>query len=92
MLLTRCRQRLARIVAVMQHAVRGDVWVRPAAAHAAGTGTDLPRSRAQLLAENALLRQQVLVPRRSGTRPAVTATDRALVGCSLAESAPGARR
>ncbi|CAA9544844.1 MAG: Mobile element protein, partial [uncultured Thermomicrobiales bacterium] len=79
MLLARCRQRLARIVAVIRHAFRGYVWVRPAAAHAAGTGTDLLRSRAQLLAENALLRHQVLVLRRNVKRPAVTATDRALL-------------
>jgi putative transposase len=37
------------------------------------------RSRAQLLAENALLRQQLLVLRRSVKRPAVTWADRALL-------------
>jgi putative transposase len=37
------------------------------------------RSRAQLLAENALLRQQLLVLRRRVTRPAVTTMDRALL-------------
>jgi hypothetical protein len=41
---------LARIVAAMPHAFRGSVWVW---------------RRTQLLAENALLRQQVLVLRRS---------------------------
>jgi hypothetical protein len=40
---------------------------------------DLVRSRAQLLAESALLRQQLLVLRRSVTRPAVTRADRALL-------------
>ncbi len=46
---------------------------------AQGTGADLRRSRAQLLAENALLRQQLLVLRRAGTRPALTPADRALL-------------
>ena len=77
--LARCRQRLARIVGVIRQAFRSYVWVRPAAAHAAGAGTDLLRSRAQLLAENALLRHQVIVLRRRVKRPAVTATDRALL-------------
>jgi transposase InsO family protein len=70
---------LARIVAVTRHAFRSYVWVRPAAAHAAGTGGDLLRSRAQLLAENALLRHQVIVLHRSAKRPAVAAADRALL-------------
>jgi transposase InsO family protein len=48
-------------------------------AHAAGTGADLARSRAQLLAESALLRQQLLVQRRSVPRPAMTRADRALL-------------
>jgi hypothetical protein len=37
------------------------------------------RSRAQLIAENALLRQQLLVLRRSVKRPTVTPVDRALL-------------
>ena len=44
-----------------------------------GDRGDLLRSRAQLLAENAFLRQQLLVLRRSVTRPAVTPADRALL-------------
>lgn len=47
--------------------------------HTAGTGSDLLRSRAQLLAENALLRQQKLVLRRVVTRPALTPADRTLL-------------
>jgi hypothetical protein len=47
--------------------------------HAAGTGADVDRSRTQLLAENALLRQQLLVLRRSVAHPAVTRADRALL-------------
>ena len=54
MLLVQCRQRLTRTVASIRHAFCGYLWVRPAAAHAAGTGGDLLRRRAQLLAENAV--------------------------------------
>jgi hypothetical protein len=42
-------------------------------------GTDPLRSRAQLLVENALLRHQVVILRRSVKRPAATAADRALL-------------
>jgi len=80
MLVSRCRQRLAGLVAGVRHARRSCLWARPAAVtHATGTGGDLLRSRAQLLAENAFLRQQVLVLRRSVARPAVTPADRALL-------------
>ena len=79
MLLARYRQRLARTVTRIRHAFCGYLWARPAAAHAAGISTDLLRSRAQLLAENALLRHQVIVLRRGVKRPAVTATDRTLL-------------
>ncbi len=55
-------------------------WARPAAVtHAMVTGTDLLRSRAQLLAENALLRQQLIVLRRSDARPILNRPDRALL-------------
>src|SRR5215208_6387366 len=47
------------------------------AAPIAGTLADLIRSRPELVAENALLRQQLLVLRRSVTRPRCTPTDRA---------------
>ncbi len=62
------------------HGLASRLWVRPGAlTYAAGTGTDLARSGAQLLAENALLRQQVIVLRRSVKRPALRRMDRALV-------------
>jgi transposase InsO family protein len=48
-------------------------------AQAAGTGGDLLRSRAQLLVENALLRQQVLVLRRGVAHPALTPADRSVL-------------
>ena len=75
-----CRSRLTGIVAGVRRALRACLWARPVlAAHAAGTGGDLLRSRAQLRSENALLRQQLLVLNRSVARPAVTPADRALL-------------
>ena len=75
-----CRRRLTGIVAGVRDALRAGLWARPVlGTHAAGTASDLLRGRAQLLAENALLRQQLLVLRRSITRPAVTPADRALL-------------
>ena len=80
MIMRWCRRRLIGLVTGMRHALRGCFWVRPAVAtHAAGIGTDLVCSRAQLLAENALLRQQLLVLRRGVKRPVVTPADRALL-------------
>ena len=60
--------------------------------HAAGAGGDLLRSRAELLAENALLRQQLLVLRAaSSARAAPRPTARSW--CSWpAASAPGGQR
>jgi putative transposase len=76
----RCRRRLRGLVAGVRRALAARLWPRPPALmHVMGTGTDLRRSRAQLLAENALLRQQLLVLRRGVTRPAMTRTDRALL-------------
>jgi transposase InsO family protein len=43
------------------------------------TLADLPRSKSQLIAENALLRQQLLILRRSVKRPRCTPADRALL-------------
>ncbi len=75
-----CRRRLTAIVAGMGRALRACLWARPVVGtHAAGTGGDLLRSRAQLLAANAFLRQQLLVLHRSVKRPAVTPVDRALL-------------
>lgn len=46
---------------------------------AGGVVTDLPRSRQDLVLENALLRQQLIVLSRTSKRPALTATDRGLL-------------
>jgi len=75
-----CRRRMTGSIVGVRRALRACLWARPVLRlHAAGTGGDLLRSRAQFLAENALLRQQLLVLRRSVTRPAVAAADRALL-------------
>ena len=78
--LERCRRRLIDLVNGVRHAVATHLWPRPASVtHVAGTGADLLRSRTQLLAENAFLRQQLIVLRRGVTRPVVPRTDRALL-------------
>ncbi len=75
-----CRRRLTGLVIGIRNALRRCLWARPTAGtHAAGTGRDLLRTRAQLVAENAFLRQQLLVLRRSVKRPLVTPADRALL-------------
>ena len=43
------------------------------------TLTDLTRSKSELVAENALLRQQLIILRRHMKRPACTKTDRKLL-------------
>ena len=54
--------------------------IRPAAAPVAvGALGDLVRSRSALVAENALLRHQLVILRRSVTRPRCTPADRALL-------------
>ena len=79
-LIGRCRRRLSGIVAAVRRALGARLWTRPPAmTHATGTGTDLLRTRAQLLAENAPLRQQLIVLRRGVKRPDVKRTDRALL-------------
>ena len=52
-----------------------------------GTLADLPRSRAELLAENALLRQQLIVLRRNTKTPRLTWPERLALIC-LARWAP----
>ena len=45
----------------------------------AGALADLPRTKPELILENALLRQQLIILQRSVTRPRCTPTDRALL-------------
>src|SRR5947209_7619189 len=79
MCMNRCRRRLTGLIAGIRRTLRSCLWARPAATHMMGTGHDLLRTRAQLVAENAFLRQQLLVLRRSVTCPRVTPADRALL-------------
>src|ERR687885_2298494 len=54
--------------------------IRPAAAPLlTGTLADLARTKPELLAENALLRQQLIVLQRRGKRPRCTPADRAVL-------------
>jgi hypothetical protein len=64
-----CRRGWSRLSAGIQQALGARLWARPTAAHLAGTGTDLVRTRGQLLAENAFLRQQLVVLGRQVKRP-----------------------
>ncbi len=55
-------------------------WTKPSnTALILGTLTDLFRSKSELVAENALLRQQLIILRRHMKRPACTKTDRKLL-------------
>ena len=55
-------------------------WTKPSTpALLLGTVADLARSKSELVAENALLRQQLLILRRQVKRPACTKTDRMLL-------------
>jgi putative transposase len=55
-------------------------WTKPSTtALILGTLTDLTRSKSELVAENALLRQQLIILRRQVKRPACTNMDRMLL-------------
>src|SRR5687767_8139875 len=56
-------------------------WTKPASGRSLVVGTimDLARSKPELIAENALLRQQLLVLTRTAKRPRFTPADRALL-------------
>jgi putative transposase len=55
-------------------------WTKPARSSLLlGTVADLARSKSELVAENALLRQQLLILHRQVKRPAYTKTDRMLL-------------
>src|SRR5215467_6531818 len=62
---------------VNQHFV---AWTKPdTSSLLLGTLTDLTRSKSELAAENALLRQQLIILRRQVKRPVSTKTDRMLL-------------
>jgi putative transposase len=81
-MLTRClvwlRQRVQHGVDALRTCASQWTTPRPVAL-AAGMAADLTRSRGELLLENALLRQQLLVLRRTVKRPALTPLDRGLL-------------
>jgi putative transposase len=55
-------------------------WTKPAASSLiSGTLTDLARKKSELVAENALLRQQLIILRRQVKRPVCTRADRMLL-------------
>jgi putative transposase len=55
-------------------------WTKPASTSLIlGTMTDLARSKSELVAENALLRQQLIILSRQVKRPACTRADRLLL-------------
>ena len=55
-------------------------WTRPAShSHFMGTLNDLARTRTELMAENALLRQQLIILRRQVKRPTCTKADRMIL-------------
>ena len=72
-ILGRACRRLTTLAAGVRRALHACLWARlQVGTHAAGTRTDLLRSRAQLLAENALLRKQLLVGLARNPSVAVT--------------------
>ena len=56
-------------------------WLRPAATDSSvlGAAADLLRGKPELVAENALLRQQLIILARSSGRPRITGVDRAVL-------------
>jgi hypothetical protein len=71
---------LIRLLVFLLRPLWTALWLRPAAAtHLRGTAADLWRSKPDLLIENALLRHQLVVLRRSGKRPVLTPADRTLL-------------
>ena len=81
-MLTRLCRRCAQLGRTLAHALRRRLatTTKPAEpAMVTGTLADVVRGRPALVAENAFLRQQLLVLRRSVKRPRCTPTDRALL-------------
>ena len=73
-------QHVVRLVLLVLRLLWSRLWRRPArATHLTGTAADLVRSKSDLLIENALLRHQLVVLRRSSKRPLLTPADRTLL-------------
>ncbi len=77
-LMTTFKQGITRWMQRAQQVLQG--WFTPQPrAQILGTAQDLVRSRQDLIAENALLRQQLIVVARQAKRPRFTAWDRWLM-------------
>jgi putative transposase len=77
-LFTSIRQRVCFCFHTLQERVSR--WMRPPTTFLVlGTFADLTRSKAELLAENAWLRQQLIILRRQMKRPVYRKTDRVLL-------------
>ena len=79
----RLLDRVRHLARTALDAVRGQLlrWTRPAATGSLvlGAAADLVRTRSELIAENALLRQQLIVLARASTRPRLSRADRPLL-------------
>lgn len=76
----RLPHRLITLGRAAAHGLHGDCWpprARPSLPLAVGTLADLARSKSALVTENALLRHQLAILRRSVKRPRCTPADRA---------------
>ncbi len=74
--------RLKRLVVTNVNILRARFvhWTKPLTSSLPlGTLADLARSKSELVAENALLRQQLIILKRQVKRPACTKTDRILL-------------
>jgi transposase InsO family protein len=82
-MLLRVLRRVRQLVRAGTHPIgrRLAGWVRPATASSLvlGAATDLARSKPELIAENAFLRQQLIVLGRTTTRPRLSRADRVLL-------------
>ena len=77
-LLCRVKRAITRgVLAVRQHLAASTKPTNSSLVR--GSLQDLARTKPQLIAENALLRQQLIVLNRSVKRPCLTATDRSLL-------------
>ena len=78
MILSRLKRLVVPSVKVLR--ARFVHWTKPLTSSLPlGTLADLARSKPELVAENALLRQQIIMLKRQVKRPACTKTDRILV-------------
>ena len=72
------RQALGRVLTALDQTVKQ--CLRPDDSHlVVGTLSDITRSKSELIAENAFLRQQLIVLQRQTKRPALTPRDRGLL-------------